>query len=528
MLSDSKKLSKGLIVYSVLVSDFEKLDFKNDALAGVRANFFNSNKQTQADKTEISFEDKNYKISYSMADGIPLSWKVSRNNQPFQSVKKISDSLYSVILYSKNGIVTKRIYFDNNHIWLRTEYFDDNHEGVKIGVLTPKIICDVFSIEFERISHDGSRFSTLLYPSETPPRKKCAGLVYSNIGMLWYDQIFAPKDLVVSGLGETDNIITGFEFNDGNSELNSTDLVNFSDAEYLDDDESFTESKINTQTNASDSDEKSYSAYDKIENILFEAHKTNKDLFGEIINQTSEISSADNDLPQAISDESLSSDKNESVESVNDSADNDEPCVDTQIPDNSFESDGISNDVSDNISDDVQISENDFDSEDAPDYEKQVPSDCNVIIHTNSGKYSYYGNVDKNNNRTGKGRTVTPEGITSYEGEYSDDKRNGFGVCYYKDGNINYVGNWVEGRREGCGVGYRLSDSTMHIGKWADNLPVEYGARFDGDGNFIDVCFYDNGVRNGKSVSFDENGRVVIKKWADGELVSEFTVDEEE
>ena len=39
MLSDSKKLSKGLIVYSVLVSDFEKLDFKNDALAGVRANF---------------------------------------------------------------------------------------------------------------------------------------------------------------------------------------------------------------------------------------------------------------------------------------------------------------------------------------------------------------------------------------------------------------------------------------------------------------------------------------------------------
>ncbi len=524
MLSDSQKLSKGLIVYSVLISDFEKLDFKNDALAGVRANFFNSNKQTQADKTEISFEDKDYKISYSMTDGIPLSWKVSRNNQPFQSVKKISEYLYSVILYGKNGIVNKRIYFDNNHIWLRTEYFDDNFEGVKIGVLTPKIICDVFSIEFERISLDGSRFSTLLYPSATPPLKKCAGLVYTNTGMLWYDQIFAPKDLVIPGLG-VNKIISGFEFNDDSSDFSNSDLVNFCDADYLEDNESYDEFKINNQANASECDKKSYSAYDKIQNILFEAQKTNKDLFGEIINQTSEMSADDNDSAQSNADLSDASDENESLKDLTGI---NESCVDTQMSDNSFESDDVLNEVSDKISDDVQITENIFDGDDTLDYEKQELADCNVIIHTKSGKYSYYGNVDKNNNRTGKGRTVTPDGITSYEGDYSDDKRNGFGVCYYKEGNINYVGNWVDGRREGCGVGYRLSDSTMHIGKWADNLPTEYGARFDSDGNFIDVCFYDNGVRNGKSVSFDEKGRVVIKTWADGELVSEFTVDEEE
>lgn len=37
MLEQSQKLTDGLIIYSVLVSDYEKLDFKNDALAGVRA-----------------------------------------------------------------------------------------------------------------------------------------------------------------------------------------------------------------------------------------------------------------------------------------------------------------------------------------------------------------------------------------------------------------------------------------------------------------------------------------------------------
>ena len=49
-------------------------------------------------------------------------------------------------------------------------------------------------------------------------------------------------------------------------------------------------------------------------------------------------------------------------------------------------------------------------------------------------------------------------------------------------------------------------------------------ARFDSDGSFLDVCRYENGTRNGKSVSFDENGNVVIKVWENGELISEQTI----
>ena len=43
MITSQQELTRDLIFYSVCVSDFEKLDFKNDALAGVRANYFNSN-----------------------------------------------------------------------------------------------------------------------------------------------------------------------------------------------------------------------------------------------------------------------------------------------------------------------------------------------------------------------------------------------------------------------------------------------------------------------------------------------------
>lgn len=506
MLSDTQKLTDGLIIYSALISDFEKLDFKNDALAGVRANYFNSNKQMQYDKSEISLEEKTYNISYRMSEDEPLSWKITRNNQPFQSVKKATGGVYSVIFYRENGIIYKRAFYDKAHNWLRTEYYDSNYENVKIAVLAPKIISGITALQLERINIDGERNYTVLYPSESVPMKKCTGLVYSNVGMLWYDETFRPADLPVDNVSVNNSENSGFKFNNTDEifvQSQSDDYLALSEAGYLDKTTcNFSESE-STYEEKPDKKEQSYSAYDKIANILSEAHKTNKDLFGELINQTS------SDFFEQEENSDKYEDSEKSVEEV-------------------LSVDNISDESEENIQPDSEKTENNFVSDESQEeYDSKENPDCNVIIHTKSGRYAYFGDVDENNNRTGRGRTVTPQGLTSYDGEYLDDKRNGFGVCYYKEGNINYVGNWVDGRREGCGVGYRLSDGTMHAGKWSDNSPDGCGARFDSDGNFIDVCFYSGGKRNGKSVSFDENGRVLIKNWVDGELVSEFAVDEE-
>ncbi len=88
MITSQQELTRDLIFYSVCVSDFEKLDFKNDALAGVRANYFNSNHRPQADDTDISLDDVSYNFSYKMSKNQPLSWKVTENLRPYQIVKR--------------------------------------------------------------------------------------------------------------------------------------------------------------------------------------------------------------------------------------------------------------------------------------------------------------------------------------------------------------------------------------------------------------------------------------------------------
>lgn len=539
MLTDSRKITDGLIIFSALVSDFEKLDFKNDALAGVRANYFNSNMTPQRDKTEVTFDSKVYNLSYFMGEKQPFSWKITRNNRPYQTVKKATGGVYCVIFYSENGIINKRQYFDYSHNWLRTEYYDNYYENVLVAVLTPKVIHNITVLELVNFLTDGNRSSKILYPSLEAPRNNCSALMYSNVGMIWYDESFKPEDMPEFETLKDKSVSEGFDFSESKfSDVNViSGTIDLSSADYLEDDDI---SKLDYDTvdeiedvvteqdvSVADSENKPYSAYDKIASILAEAHKSNKDLFGEILNQTSNdmfddekdsdtaiSSSEDSENKTEISDEEENS-KNETNISENEplslnESETEEPII-------------IDDDV---VSEDKNVSE--FENCDSDiEFEHKNESACNIIIQTKAGRYSYYGDVDENNGRTGRGRTVTPDGLTSYDGEYQNDKRNGFGVCYYKEGNINYVGNWENGNRQGCGTGYRLSDGTMHSGKWNNNAPEGFGARFDSEGNFLDVCSYTEGKRNGTGVSFDESGNVVIKKWKDGEVVSEIVVKDE-
>lgn len=539
MLTDSRKITDGLIIFSALVSDFEKLDFKNDALAGVRANYFNSNMTPQRDKTEVTFDSKVYNLSYFMGEKQPFSWKITRNNRPYQTVKKATGGVYCVIFYSENGIINKRQYFDYSHNWLRTEYYDNYYENVLVAVLTPKVIHNITVLELVNFLTDGNRSSKILYPSLEAPRNNCSALMYSNVGMIWYDESFKPEDMPEFETLKDKSVSEGFDFSESKfSDVNViSGTIDLSSADYLEDDDI---SKLDYDTvdeiedvvteqdvSVADSENKPYSAYDKIASILAEAHKSNKDLFGEILNQTSnDMFDDEKDSDTAISSSEDSENKTEISDEEENSQNETNISENEPLSLNEFETEEpiiIDDDV---VSEDKNVSE--FENCDSDiEFEHKNESACNIIIQTKAGRYSYYGDVDENNGRTGRGRTVTPDGLTSYDGEYQNDKRNGFGVCYYKEGNINYVGNWENGNRQGCGTGYRLSDGTMHSGKWNNNAPEGFGARFDSEGNFLDVCSYTEGKRNGTGVSFDENGNVVIKKWKDGEVVSEIVVKDE-
>lgn len=543
MLEQSQKLTDGLIIYSVLVSDYEKLDFKNDALAGVRANYFNSGCKEQKEITEIELHGMDYKMSCLLTKNEPLSWKVTRDNLPYQSVKRATGGVYSVITYNDRGIVFKRQFFDRNHTWLRTEYFNRSIADKLITRIYPRKVSGIITLVTEDIDDNGIVSVKTLFPSDKQSNENSRVLIYSNVGMLWYDASFVPSDMPFTEKKSYGN--SGFVFN---GDLFKNDFVpenayNLEDCTYLTD-----EDIPNVSDTAEPVSKKDYSAYDIIEKILVEAHKTNKDLFGEIINHTAEedFEPAEVKIVTGEKDEQLSDDEVEensqiSEHEIADDTDAVAETSDEQTEDSenvvTIDSSGEASEdeetdfekVEANIGthcqiDDVPTEESD---EENPEIVNEEEPHCDVVILTKSGRYTYFGNLDENNCRTGRGRTVSPDGMTSYDGEYLDDRRNGFGVCYYNNGSINYVGNWTDNSRNGGGVGYRLSDGTMHAGKWDNNTPDGYGARFDRNGNLIDVSNYENGVRTGKSVSFDENGNIVVSVYENGEKISEFLVDAE-
>lgn len=543
MLEQSQKLTDGLIIYSVLVSDYEKLDFKNDALAGVRANYFNSGCKEQKEITEIELHGMDYKMSCLLTKNEPLSWKVTRDNRPYQSVKRATGGVYSVITYNDRGIVFKRQFFDRNHTWLRTEYFNRSIADKLITRIYPRKVSGIITLVTEDIDDNGIVSVKTLFPSDKQSNENSRVLIYSNVGMLWYDASFLPSDMPFTEKKSYGN--SGFVFN---GDLFKNDFVpenayNLEDCAYLTD-----EDIPNVSDTAEPVSKKDYSAYDIIEKILVEAHKTNKDLFGEIINHTAEedFEPAEVKIVTGEKDEQLSDDEVEensqiSEHEISDDTDAVAETSDEQTEDSesvvTIDSSGEASEneetdfekVEANIGthcqiDDVPTGESD---EENPEIVNEEEPHCDVVILTKSGRYTYFGNLDENNCRTGRGRTVSPDGMTSYDGEYLDDRRNGFGVCYYNNGSINYVGNWTDNSRNGGGVGYRLSDGTMHAGKWDNNTPDGYGARFDRNGNLIDVSNYENGVRTGKSVSFDENGNIVVSVYENGEKISEFLVDAE-
>lgn len=492
MITSRQELTRDMIFYSVCVSDFEKLDFKNDALAGVRANYFNSNHRPQADDTDILLDDVSYKLSYKMSKNQPLSWKVTKNLRPYQSVKRETGGIYCVRYYTENATVYKKQFFDSSHLWIRTEYFDKSIEGERLCTVSPKKIDDVIVIEKITFSNNRKVGSETLFPSDKNSDGNSAALVYSNNGMIWYDSSFVPKYSVKEESKEN----TVSEPKPSRFELEADKFlpdyspenpIDLSSLEYLED--TFKEPQPQI------------TAYDRIEKILEEAHKTNKNLFGQIIENTCvEIADEETELlddSEELTEENMAESKAEISEKTQQASDTEEHTEESK--------------TTQEVREDIVKAE------------EEKKSDA--VVSTTSGNYEYFGAVDENGLRTGRGRTVSPSGITAYDGEYAQGKRDGFGVFYYKNGDINYVGEWAQNRRSGAGVGYRTSDGTMHIGKWDSNTPCGYGARFNKDGTFIDVADYANGVKNGKCISLDENGNFYISIWENGKKISEHIIE---
>ncbi|MBQ9679908.1 MAG: hypothetical protein IJV48_04390 [Ruminococcus sp.] len=146
------------------------------------------------------------------------------------------------------------------------------------------------------------------------------------------------------------------------------------------------------------------------------------------------------------------------------------------------------------------------------------------LIMADGAMYSYFGELDENDNRSGYGRTMTDLGRTAYEGMYRSDKRSGKGAYFYKDGTLCYSGDWSENVRHGVGVGVSARDGSMHIGKWINNKPEGNGVRMTAEGEIKFVC---KELSDGGTVLMhytDDDGVIVSKYDKDGNKLSEKTI----
>lgn len=145
-----------------------------------------------------------------------------------------------------------------------------------------------------------------------------------------------------------------------------------------------------------------------------------------------------------------------------------------------------------------------------------MEENADITIISGGEKYDYTGRMI-NGKREGRGRTQQENGLTAYDGEYSENLRDGFGSSYYKNGDLSYVGEWKQDRKNGMGVSFREKDHAINISKWENGKPGEFTSIFDPEGNLRFSGRIIEGKKQGASVSLRlEDGNIFVGKWKDG------------
>ena len=185
----------GILYFGLTFDKYDVLDFTDDFLAGVRANFFNSDRETQVNRSVQYLGNDELSFVYNLTDGSPISWKVNKNGVVHQYAEVVDKDCYRVNTYGDNGRIFKRHYFNNNHIWLKSEYLDDNMKNIEY-VLYPSVIDEKDVIVKIHNSAD-SIVQSYLYPKETMPEESdYSVLAFTDSGFLFFNSV--PNNKFIS------------------------------------------------------------------------------------------------------------------------------------------------------------------------------------------------------------------------------------------------------------------------------------------------------------------------------------------
>ena len=467
--------------YNFCIKDIDDTDLTGDILSAVRRSYFSDFEKIR-DKITYDSEGESLQYDYSIERSKPLHWTVKqKDGTTVQEVLPHDGGRY-YLCYYRDSKLFKRLLFSKLHTLLKAEYMDEN--GAVYRSVEPRKIQNGLCLLYKDNTTDPKPLYVAPEVFEKPVAEQIAAsftdytaIASTNEGIVWFlsdEQLEHYRDFVDS------------------SQKNIAQKI---DQSYVKD---------------------SAPLYDKINAKDFNIKRN--------LSASLDISDAKPFGEQTVQ---------EQPEPPVDTADDAQPVTLAEAEDEThFTAPVITADelsgqaVEDAKSIELQV-------EDAPQKQDEVltPPDKDEafdqttnpdkLIKADGAVYSYYGELDDNDNRDGYGRTVTDLGRTAYEGNYHNDKRSGKGVYFYKDGTLCYSGDWDENVRHGIGVGVSAKDGSIHVGRWVNNKPEGNGVRVAADGSIKFVC---KELSDGTTalMNYLDNDTIVISKYdKDGTKVSE-------
>lgn len=398
------------IYFGITFEKFDILDFTDDFLAGVRANFFNSNLETQSDRCVQYIGENKYFFMYTITKGSPLSWKSIKNDELYQNAEVINSDSYRVNTYNKNGKIFKREYFNFEHIWLKSEYLSTAGDYPEY-VLYPSFIDDKPVIVKIHNAYE-TNVKSYLYPkTEMPENGDYSLLAFSDKGFIFFNSVpndkFITKTLIhdssVSNLG-------GFDFDpvDFNLNRNLNKTFDIDTAEYLTEENG---NPVHVDTNA---------PFNKITNEFYE-----KSDDGDVKVYEEETEDPDTIIQS-------SGETYRYYGQLNDS----------------HMRDGYGRTVT---SEGITAYEGEY---------KNDKRDGFGAFYFKDGRINYVGNWIENS-RNGFGVGFRGSDGSAHIGKWDKNQPDGIGARFDKDGNFIFLGNYTDGKKQGKGIS--LDDDNSFI-----------------------------------------------------------------
>ncbi len=226
-----------ILYFGLTFEKYDILDFTDDFLAGVRANYFNSGHESQVNRSVQYLGEDEFSFIYSIRENSPISWKVNKNGNIHQNAEVVNSDVYRVNTYTDDGRIFKRHYFDNNHIWIKSEYLDDKSKIIEY-VLYPSVI-DEKDVIVKIHNTEDSIIQSYLYPKDIMPSDgDYSILAFTDDGFLFFNSV--PNDRFISKTVIRDdsvNNLGGFSFDtvDFNLTRNLNTTFDITEVEYLTD-----------------------------------------------------------------------------------------------------------------------------------------------------------------------------------------------------------------------------------------------------------------------------------------------------